>query len=133
MGFKELVEEASSILGIKYEYSEEKNLYSINMEFDNDEKQTIIVYQDIFEDEDEGVSKKIIVCESFVGKYDSSKNINFLSKSNNDLFFAKAYISEDNDKILVENCSFMEALNPLNLSIIINEIGEHSFYLKEKL
>ncbi|MFN8671039.1 MAG: hypothetical protein U0457_03025 [Candidatus Sericytochromatia bacterium] len=132
MGFKELVEGASNILSAKYDYSEEKNVYSISIEYEDSSKQLVNVYQDLFENEQEGISKKIIVCESTLGKYDSSKNINFLSKSNNDFFFSKAYISED-DQVLVENCSFMEGLNDLNLSVIISEVAEHASILSEKI
>lgn len=132
MGFKELVEGASDILGAKFEYSEEKNVYSIAIEFEDNQTQVVNVYQDIYEDDSEGVSKKIIVSESLVDKFNSSKNIIFLSKSNNDMFFSKAYISESED-IMVENCSFMEGLNNLNLSIIIAEIAEHASFLKEKM
>lgn len=132
MGFKELVEGASDILGVKFEYSEEKNVYSVPIEFEDNQTQIVNVYQDIYEDESEGVSKKIIVSESVVNKFDSNKNIIALSKSNNDMFFSKAYIS-DNEDIIVENCSFMEGLNNLNLSIIIAEIAEHASFLKEKI
>lgn len=132
MGFKELVEGASDILGAKFEYSEEKNVYSVAIEFEDNQTQVVNVYQDIYEDDSEGVSKKIIVSESLVDKFNSSKNIIFLSKSNNDMFFSKAYISESED-IMVENCSFMEGLNNLNLSIIIAEIAEHASFLKEKV
>lgn len=132
MGFKELVEGASDILGVKFEYSEEKNVYSIAIEFEDNQTQVVNVYQDVYEDDSEGVSKKIIVSESLVDKFNSSKNIIFLSKSNNDMFFSKAYISESED-IMVENCSFMEGLNNLNLSIIIAEIAEYASFLKEKM
>lgn len=132
MGFKELVEGASDILGVKFEYSEEKNVYSIAIEFEDNQTQVVNVYQDVYEDDLEGVSKKIIVSESLVDKFNSSKNIIFLSKSNNDMFFSKAYISESED-IMVENCSFMEGLNNLNLSIIIAEIAEYASFLKEKM
>lgn len=132
MGFKELVEGASDILGAKFEYSEEKNVYSIAIEFEDNQTQVVNIYQDVYEDDSEGVSKKIIVSESLVDKFNSSKNIIFLSKSNNDMFFSKAYISES-EEIMVENCSFMEGLNNLNLSIIIAEIAEHASFLKEKM
>ena len=131
MSFKKLVEEASDILESFYEYNDEKNIYSIKVVFDDDSSETIHIYQDTFEDDVDGVTKKIIVCESFVCKYDSSKDLLLLAKSNNDLFFAKSSISED-DKILVESCSFMENLTSLHLSVIVNEIAQHAQYLKEE-
>lgn len=131
MSFKKLVEEASDILESFYEYNEEKNVYSIKIVFDDDSSETVYIYQDTFEDENDGVTKKIIVCEALVCKYDSSKDLLLLAKSNNDLFFAKASISED-DKILVESCSFMENLTSLHLSVIVNEIAQHVEYLKEE-
>lgn len=132
MNFKELVQGATDILEAEYSFDEDKNVYAVKISFEGSGEENVYVYQDIFESEDSGISKKIVVCESMVGKYSGSVNLLELSKSNNDLFFSRAYVSED-EKILVESCTYMESLDSLNLSAIIDEIAQHSNYLKEDI
>ena len=131
MNFKDLVQGATDILEAEYTHEQQNNIYSVKLFFDGSVDETVHVYQDVFENED-GVSKKIIVCESMVGKYSSSVKLLELSKSNNDLFFSRAYVSDD-DKILVESCTYMENLDSLNLSAIIDEIAQHASFLKEDI
>ncbi|MBC7476187.1 MAG: hypothetical protein H7263_18030 [Candidatus Sericytochromatia bacterium] len=132
MNFKELVQSTTDILQTEFSYDELKSVYSLRIGFAGNPDEIVNVYQDVFENEDDGISKKIIVCECLVRKYNDSMNLLEISKSNNDLFFSRVYISED-DKILIESCIFMEILDSLNLSAVINEIAQHSNYLKEQV
>jgi hypothetical protein len=133
MNFKELVESSAALLEANFEYDEVNNAFSIKISFDDDIEEIVYVYQDIFEDDTSKISKKIIVCEFLVGKYDNSTDLLLLSGSNEDLFFSRAYISEEEEKILIESCTFMEMINDVNLSIIIEEIAQQGNYLKEVL
>jgi hypothetical protein len=133
MNFKELVEEAAGILTAEYDYDEKNNIYSIKIIFDENIAEKVYIYQDTFENENDGISKKIVVCESPVGKFEGAIDLLLLSDSNEDLYFSRAYVSAEEKKILVESCSFMENLNALNLSAIIDEIAQHSNFLKEEL
>lgn len=132
MNIKELLQEAVDLLEAEYSHDETKDIYSVNVDFDGD-KETVYVYQDIFEDESSGMSKKILVCESLVGIYKNTTDLLTLSKSNDSLFFARAYVSEEDGKILVESCVFMESMNPLNFSAVIREVAEQTIYLKDTL
>lgn len=132
MNIKELLQEAVDLLESEYSHDEEKDIYSVNIDFDGD-KETVYVYQDVFEDESSGMSKKILVCESLVGVYKNTTDLLTLSKSNDSLFFARAYVSEEDGKILVESCVFMESMNPLNFSAVIREVAEQTIYLKDTL
>jgi hypothetical protein len=133
MNIKELIQQSVDLIeGSDYSHDEEKDIYNINVNIDGDTDK-VHVYQDIFEDEDSGISKKIIVCESFISIYKNTTDLLRLSKSNDSLFFARAYVSEEDGKILVESCVFMENMNPLNLSAVIREVAEHSIYLKDDL
>jgi hypothetical protein len=133
MNFRELVQEAVGILGAEQSYNEEKNVFSVKVIFEGNADETVYVYQDTFENEEDGISKKIIVCEALVGKYEENIDLLNLSNSNDDLFFSRAYVSGEEGKILVESCSFMENLNSLNLSAVIDEIAQHSNYIREEL
>lgn len=135
MSFRKLVEESVSILNASFEYNSEKNIYTVKITFEDDSFETVQVYQDTFEDDSEGISRKTIVCESFVCNYTSDKDLLLLAKSNNDLFFSKACLSGDDgmERIIVESCLFMEGLTALNLSVIIDEISQHTQYLKDNL
>lgn len=133
MNFKELVESAADVLNAKYSYDRAKNVYSVKLIFDDNIDEIVNIYQDVFEEDNESISKKIIVCESLVGKFDNSVNLLLLSESNEDLFFSRAYVSTQNEKILVESCSFMENLDSVALSAIIDEIAQHANYLREEL
>lgn len=132
MNIKELLQEAVDLLEAEYSHDETKDIYSVNVDFDGD-KETVYVYQDVFEDESSGMSKKILVCESLVGIYKNTTDLLTLSKSNDSLFFARAYVSEEDGKILVESCVFMESMNPLNFSAVIREVAEQTIYLKDTL
>lgn len=133
MSFRKIVEEAVSILNCTFEYNSESNTYTLKIVFDDDSVEVVQVYQDTFEDESEGINRKTVVCESFVCNYSGNKDLLFLAKSNNDLFFSKACISGENgmEKVIVESCTFLEGLTALNLSVIIDEISQHTQHLKE--
>ena len=132
MNFKELVESAADILGAKFTHYEQ-NIYSIEILFEDNQKETVYVYQDIFESEEEGITKKIIVCESLIGKYDDSINLLSLIQSNGDYFFSRVCINDEDQKIIVESATFMENLNSLNLSVIIDEVSQQSSYIREEI
>lgn len=133
MNIKELVQQSLDLIeGSDYSHDEEKDIFNINVNLD-DEIAKVHLYQDIFEDEDSGISKKILVCESLVGIYQDTIDLLNLSKSNDSLFFARAYVSEEHGKVLVEACVFMESINPLNLSAVIREVAEHALYLKDEM
>ncbi len=132
MNFKELVESAADILGAKFTH-DEQNIYSIEILFEDNQKETVYVYQDIFESEEEGITKKIIVCESLIGKYDDSINLLSLIQSNGDYFFSRVCINDEDQKIIVESSTFMENLNSLNLSVIIDEVSQQSSYIREEI
>lgn len=133
MDLKKLIQGAVDLLGATYTYNEAKEVYTIELIFEGSTDEVVHVYQDLFEDDDEDISKKVLVCESYVTEYDSSKDLLFLSESNDDLFFSRAYVSEESKKIIIESCNFLENLTDLQLSIIINEIAQHSNFLKEEL
>lgn len=116
----------------EFSYDEAKEIYTVSVDIDG-QKEDVYVYQDIFENEDSGISKKILVCESLVGLYKNTTDLLTLSKSNDSLFFARAYVSEEDGKVLVESCVFMESMNPLNFSAVIREVAEHAIYLKDDL
>jgi hypothetical protein len=132
MNFKELVESAADILGAEFSH-DEQNIYAIEIEFEDELKEIVYVYQDIFESEGDGIAKKIIVCESLIGKYDESVNLLPLIKSNVDYFFSRACINDEDEKIIVESCAFMENLNSLNLSVIIDEVAQQSSFLHDEV
>lgn len=133
MNIKELLQQSVDLIeSSDFSHDEEKGIFTVNANLDG-ETETVHVYQDIFEDEDSGISKKIIVCEALVGVYKNTTDLLTLSKSNDSLFFARAYVSEEDGKVLVEACVFMENMNPLNLSAVIREVAEHSLYLKDEL
>lgn len=133
MNIKELVQQSLDLIeGSDYSHDEGKDIFNMNINIDG-ESANVYLYQDIFEDEESGISKKIIVCESLIGIYKNTTDLLTLSKSNDSLFFARAYVSEEEGKVLVEACVFMESMNPLNLSAVIREVAEHSLYLKDEL
>ena len=132
MNIKELMQQSVDLLESEYSHDEVKDIYTVNVNFDGD-KETVYVYQDIFEDENSGISKKILVCEVLVGVYKNTTDLLTLSKSNDSLFFARAYVSEEDGKILVESCTFLESMNPLNFSAVIREVAEHAIDLKDQL
>lgn len=133
MEFEELIKETAAILGAEYSLDEEKKIYTFTMTYDDDVKEQVFVYQDVYEAEEEEVIKKIIALEAYVGKYDNSTDVDFLSKSNEDLFFARAYISEESNRIMVESCVFQDNTSPKDLSLVIDEMAQHNSYLKSEM
>jgi len=136
---KSLVEDSIEILRntdqyskIVSSYNEENEIYSIKLFVDDDISEILSIYKDYFESEFLG-NKEILVCEVFLTKNLESINLPEILQSNEDLFFSKIYLSEEDENILIENCSFLENMLAKNLATIIDEMIQHSMYLKEEI
>jgi len=139
MNLKNLVEDAVEILKqteqyykIISTYNEENNIFSIKLITQDNISEIVSIYKDNFETDYLG-NKEILVCEVFLAKNSDSINLSEILQSNEDLFFSKVYLSKEAENILMESCSTLETILAKDLAIIIDEMVQHSMYLKEEI
>ena len=130
MNFKELVPKIAEVLNAEYTLNEKENSCIFNLVFFDETIEKVKLHQDFYDNSE--LKKEIIILECFAGKYDEESDLDFISKSNKDLFFSRAYPLEEDNLVVIEGCLFLENSSPEQIGLVIEEIAEHSSYLKEQ-
>jgi hypothetical protein len=111
----------------------EDDIYFVSIEIDKNKKENLRIYKDYIETEI--LKEEIIVIDTSIKLKNDNIDFKFLEDCNKESFFSKVYTDDinNNNFIVIESCIFYENTTPKLLSIVIDEITNISYNIRDYL